>query len=409
MAAPAEYPVEHPAEHDVTHDVIVVGAGPAGSTVAREIAAHGLKVLLLDRARFPRDKPCGGAVSLRCADLLPFDLSPVVEEVITGVRIRLRGGAEVTHDPDGVLTYMTQRSRLDHFLAERAQEAGVEFRDGQTVRSVARAPAGSYDVATNGEVHRARAVVGADGANGVVAVSLGFERPRGSLVALEANLPCPDGVPERLRGHVALQFGEMPGGYGWLFPKGDHINVGVGGWTPVVGNGLRASLEQLCRSYDIDPGALVSMRGHHLPTRRPGAPLTAGGAALVGDAAGLVDPLSGEGIYHAVASAIALAPAVADYVSGATGSLAGYQRTVERELLPDLVTSRALTDVFHAFPSPFVALLQHSRRSWRATSRILRGELSYDAFVHQFGPLSYALRPLAGLGRRISTRRYGAR
>ena len=388
---------------------MVVGAGPAGSTAAREIAERGREVLLLDRARFPRDKPCGGAVSVRSAARLPFDLSPVIEQVVTGAHLRLGDGRTVARDFDGTLSYLTQRSRLDHFLVERAQEAGVRFRDGQTVRGVTRRPDGSYEVTVGDERHRARALVGADGANGMVASSLGFERPLESAVALEANLPCPDGVPAWLEGHVALQFGRLAGGYGWLFPKGDHLNVGVGGWAAVVGTQLRPSLERLCRSYELDPAALVALRGHHLPMLRPGAQLAAGGAALVGDAAGLVDPLSGEGIYQAIASGIAVAPAIDDYLGGATEGLAGYQRTVERELLPEIVASRALMEIFHAWPAPFVALMQRSRRFWHSMCGVLRGEQSLDRLVQSTGPLSPTLQPLASLGRRISTRRHGGR
>ncbi len=407
-------------------DVLVVGAGPAGSTAAREIAGRGLEVLLLDRARFPRDKPCGGAVTLRGAELLPFDLSPVVEQEITGAHLRLRDGRDTIHDFDAPLAYLTQRSRLDQFLVERAREAGVEFRDGPSaglVRRVTRLPDGSHEVAAGGDLHRARGLVAADGANGMVAGSLGFEQVRENAVALEAILPCPEGVPAWLRGRVALQLGGMPGGYGWLFPKGDHINVGVGGWRSVVGKRLRPSLDRLCRAYGIDPGALVAMRGHHLPMLRPGAPLTAGGAALVGDAAGLVDPLSGEGICHAIASGIAVAPAMEDYLAGslsgslagqsgpsaATGSLAGYQRTVERELLPEIVASNALTEIFHAWPAPFVTLFQRSGRFWRSLCQMLRGEQSLDGLVHSFGPLSYTLQPLAALARKVNARQYGHR
>ncbi len=390
-------------------EVIVVGAGPAGSTAARELAARGLQVLLLDRARFPRDKPCGGSVTVRSAALLPFDLSPVVEDVVTGAHLRLRDGSTVTRDYGGALTYMTRRSRLDHFLVERAQDEGVEFRDGQAVRRVDRLPDGRYEVAAGDEAYRARTLVGADGANGIVAGSLGFERPRESAVALEANLPCPDGAPAWLRGRVALQLGWMPGGYGWLFAKDDHINLGVGGWQAVVGAQLRPSLERLCRSYGLDPNALVSLRGHHLPLMRPGAALTADGSALVGDAAGLVDPLSGEGIYQAIASGIAVAPAIEDYLSGATDSLAAYQRTVERELLPDIVAANALVEVLHAWPRLFVALLQRSRPFWHSMCEVLRGEQTLDGVVRSTGPLSYALEPFASLARGVSRRRYGSR
>src|SRR5215213_10820621 len=93
------------------YDVIVAGGGPGGSTAAREAAAAGARVLLLDRAAFPREKPCGGGVNVRAAALLPFDLAPVVERTVTGVRFSLRMRGDFTRRYGRPLTYMTQRSR----------------------------------------------------------------------------------------------------------------------------------------------------------------------------------------------------------------------------------------------------------------------------------------------------------
>src|SRR5690606_19843323 len=242
-----------------------------------------------------------------------------------GARLRVRGGREVTRDAGRPITYMTQRRRLDHYLVERAQEAGVEFRDGQAVRRVHRRPDGCYQVTVGkgeaGEVYAARVVIGADGANGVVGTALGYEHAAESAVALEGNLPCPDGVPEAFRHHVVLNFGHLPGGYGWVFPKGDHVNVGVGGWKPVMVKRLRPALERICRLYDIDSSELRDLRGHHLPMQRLGTITAAGGSAVVGDAAGLVDPLSGEGIHAAVLSGIAVAPEVRRYLDGEVNTL----------------------------------------------------------------------------------------
>jgi geranylgeranyl reductase family protein len=393
------------------HEVIVVGAGPAGSTAARELAQQGRDVLLLDRSRFPRDKPCGGAVSIRASALLPFDLSPVIEEVVTGAHVRLRDGKNIERKHDGPIAYLTQRSRLDHFLVERAAEAGVSFRDGPAgrVRSVVQRADGAYEITTDDGVHVAPALVGADGANGVVTTQLGYEHAMESAVALEGNIRYPDGIPDWLRGRVALQLGSMAGGYGWIFPKSDHINVGVGGWKSIVGADLRTALDTLCRSYDLDPARVEQLRGHHLPMMRPGAMLWAGGSVLVGDAAGFVDPLSGEGICHAMASGIAAAPALDDYLSGVTKSPAAYQRVVERELLPELVASHALTEIFHAWPSPFVALCQRSGRFWKAMCQTLTGEQTIDRLVVRTGPLRAALAPMAAASRRVTAQRYGPR
>src|SRR3972149_2966994 len=117
------------------YDAIVVGAGPAGSTAARTLAREGASVLLLDRARFPRDKPRGGGAPLRPAPCQEVDLSPVVERVVTGVRFSLRLGAAFDRRFEKPLAYMTQRCRLDALLAEAAAEAGAEVRDGGPVRA----------------------------------------------------------------------------------------------------------------------------------------------------------------------------------------------------------------------------------------------------------------------------------
>src|SRR3989304_6772450 len=109
-------------------DGSVGGAGPAGSTTARECAERGLSVLLLEKAAFPRDKPCGGGVSVRAARLLPFDLSPVVERTAYGVRFSLRQSRGFVCSSSEPLTFITQRAALDTLLADQAVRAGAILR-----------------------------------------------------------------------------------------------------------------------------------------------------------------------------------------------------------------------------------------------------------------------------------------
>src|SRR5438067_8957698 len=210
-------------------DAIVVGAGPAGSTAAIRLARGGARVLLVDKARFPRDKPCGGGLTMRAVAELPFAVDPVVEDVVTSVMCRLRYRRSFTRGR-GDLALMTQRRRLDHFLVQRAVEAGAVFRDGTQIDPFA-APA---DV-----------VVGADGANGTTArkLELGGDIVHG--VALEGNVSHARVYKNNYVGRMVLEFGVVPGGYAWVFPKGDHVNVGVGGWGS-IGTQARELLRDLC-------------------------------------------------------------------------------------------------------------------------------------------------------------------
>ena len=227
------------------YDAIVVGAGPAGSTAAYRLAAAGASVLLLDRATFPRDKPCGGGITGRAARLLPFAIDPVVEDVVSAVELRLSFGRTFERSGGEPLAYMTQRRRLDHFLVEKAAGAGAEFRDGVRVTGVEAGPDGVV-VSAGFERLAAQTVVGADGVNGMSAKALGLGGNRTVGVAVEGNVPHGLVDPERYRGRLVIELGTVPGGYGWIFPKGDHLNVGVGGWEQEAGR-LRTLLLRFCR------------------------------------------------------------------------------------------------------------------------------------------------------------------
>ena len=289
-------------------DVLVVGAGPAGSATAIHLARAGPSVLLADRARFPRDKPCGGGLTGRAFRHLPCDVGPVVERVVDRFVLRLGYGRHFAHTAGAPLIHMTQRRRLDLHLAEQAAAAGADFRDGTRVEAIEVDDDG-VTASVGGSRVRASYLVGADGANGIVARAVGLGEGIFPGVALEGNVPWDALDRASYERSAWVELGAVPGGYAWVFPKGDHANLGVGGWLP-EGPRLRNHIARLARSHAVDPDALSDVRGHRLPMRRLGAPAVSGRALLVGDAAGLVDPLSGDGIYEAFVSAGLVAHAI---------------------------------------------------------------------------------------------------
>ena len=367
------------------YDVIVVGAGPAGSTTARECAERGLSVLLLEKAEFPRDKPCGGGVTPHAASMLPFSLDPVAERSIDTFLLSLGRDKEMTRDSDETLVYMTQRSRLDAFLVEKAVDVGVTFVQRTQVRTIVR-HSDHVQVTANGHTYEGRTLVGADGANGVVSKMTGLAVNPAHGVAIEGNITPPGGVPERWHSALGIDIGDLPGGYGWLFPKGDHVNIGLGAWRYFAPR-LREQLDELVEYYGFDPADLWGLRGHHLPLRSAESEMVVGNVVLVGDAAGLVDPMTGEGITNAFHSGRLAAEHIHAYVNGETRDLAGYAAAVQREVIPGLRLSRKLHDVFHLTPGVYLFVERHSSILWRGVCSLLVGRLTYAGIVKSLGRL----------------------
>ena len=416
------------------YDVIVAGGGPSGSCVAIHLARGGARVLLLDRARFPREKPCGGGVSARAFAQAPADITPVVEQRVDTVRFSYRLGSFFDYRYPKTLVYMTQRLRLDAFLVEQAAAAGVEVREGVAAQGV-RLSAGRAAVVTAGGDVKAKVIIGADGANGAVARSLNLNPAPDPPVALEANFyygplhsngakPAAEAAgatsggddafggenkngascPREWQGVFALELGSMYGGYGWSFPKADHLNIGCGGWR-LEGGRLRAHLAGLAPHYGLDAGAMRNVRGHHVPTREPGRPISKGNAILVGDAAGLVDPMSGEGIHSAFVSGRLAADAALPYLRGDAKTLAAYDAAVERELMPDLRAAGLLRDAYHLLPGPSYALMRRWPYLRESLCRLMLGEQTYAGFLRESGPLHALVSLVAVMGRRRKARR----
>ena len=353
----------------MSYDAIVVGAGPAGSVTAYHLAEAGASVLLLDRARFPRDKPCGGGLTYRAIRELPIAVDPVVEDVVDKFEFGFRYRHRFERRGASTIILMTQRRRLDAFLAEQAAAAGAEFRDGAKVTAVD--PAGSVTV--GGETIRASVVIGADGVNGVAGRSLGLDTSYRYGVALEGNVPYRYARAKRYRGRAVLELGVVPGGYGWVFAKGDHVNVGVGGWES-EGPRLRDHLRRLCAAHDIPEGEVGSLRGYRLPLRRPQDALVRGRALVVGDAAGLVDPLSGDGMYEGFVSARLASEAALDLIVGRADTLGPYAGALTGALSSQASASWAAKRALDRFPR-LVYGFARLPPVWRFADALLRGEL----------------------------------
>jgi geranylgeranyl reductase family protein len=372
-------------------DALVVGAGPAGSATAIHLARAGASVLLVDKARFPRDKPCGGGLTGRALRHLPCTVGSVVEHVVDQMVVRVGYGRKLGRRSREPLIDMTQRRRLDLHLAEQAAAAGAEFRDGVAAERI------EIDDGVTARVDGARVrasfLVGADGANGVVAKAAGLGDGIVRGVALEGNVPWTalERVPYDRTAWVEL--GVVPGGYGWVFPKGDHANLGVGGWM-TEGPRLRGHLDRLAREHGVDPSTLESVRGHRLPMREFGAAAGRGRVLLVGDAAGLVDPLSGDGMYEAFVSAQIASAAILD------GRPETYEEALSAALDQHAAASWKAKRAADRYPRACLWALR-APGVFDAVAGLLRGDLAHPSEAR--GLARPPLRALSRLARRATS------
>ncbi|MEW5768247.1 MAG: geranylgeranyl reductase family protein [bacterium] len=376
------------------YDCVVVGAGPAGATAAYELVRNGLEVILLEAERLPRNKTCGGCLSARVNRLLDFDLSEVAEDEIHQGRFtyKFHGGFEVNSDRPAA--YMINRDKFDYDLVKRAIQRGAVVLDK---RRVARIDIEKTDlkVWADNRAYQARIVIGADGTRGIVAKSVGIRKVKtdfGLTISTQFR-PSAQQLAEH-QGMVHLDFGVVRFGYGWIFPKGDHLSVGVASWRE-KGKLLQASFDKIravaqkdhnpakpqsFNATKITPGGTVLPRYHK---RKYGKEKV----VLVGDAAGLVDPFLGEGIYYAIKSGQMAAQAVKESLKTNKSLQSVYEELLERELLIELDAAATLAGRFYRHPFILYNLLRKSKNLQNVCLDLMLGEANYQELNSRFQAL----------------------
>lgn len=353
-------------------DVLIVGAGPAGSFAAHLLARQGVRVAVLDKARFPREKPCGGALSRKALDLIEFDLSPVVHARVTGAWLT-HGDAAVCRDVGGIAAAMTTRTEFDAHLLDHAVASGARFHPGATVTDVD-ARDDSVVVGTTRGEFRARYLLAADGVASAVRARVFGKRVVEYVPAIEALVYAPPEALARFAERALLDVAGMPYGYGWIFPKRDHLNAGV--FSIFGASGLRTHLAAfLARHRSLVRYGRIRYLGHPIPLRNVADTYERGRVWLLGDAAGLAEAVLGEGIYFALKSAELAARA---FAAAAGSPRAGdYTRLLKRELLPQLAAAGRLARLCYAHQRFVFERIARSPYASRLFLGLVTGDVGY--------------------------------
>lgn len=369
-----------------SYDALVVGMGPAGATAAYQLSRAGLSVLGLDKATHPRYKVCGGGLSARIDRILEDDYKSVVEHTIYGIQFSYRGADPFFLDSSSPIAYMVMRDRFDHFLVEKARRVGTEVHEDEPVTSCRQLPDG-IEVTTDRGQYLAKVLIGADGANSLVAQQLFPGHRSRRMATLESEIPIGPAPHYPGTGRALIDIGATPAGYAWIFPKQERLSIGVGD--------LRGGLASPKKIFDrfvrdekgLAPWKVPQPVGHPLPifnehseANRESVGLVSGRALLVGDAGHLVDPLFGEGIYYAIRSGQLAAESILNQVNDRRCSLADYEGAVRREIYEEFLVAARMASIVYSYPRLCHRLMPRYQHIVMLYYDVLRGRETYRTF-----------------------------
>ncbi|MGW0548920.1 geranylgeranyl reductase family protein [Streptomyces altiplanensis] len=371
-------------------DVVVVGAGPAGSSAAYAAAVAGRRVLLLEKAELPRYKTCGGGIIGPSRDALPPGFELPFKDRVHAVTFSLGGKLTRTRRSKQMLFGLINRPEFDAGLVEEARKAGAVVRTGASVARVEQHGSAVPDrrtvavVLADGETVLARSVVGADGSAGRIGAHVGVKLDQVDL-GLEAEIPVPATVAEDWAGRVLIDWGPLPGSYGWVFPKGETLTVGV---ISARGDGAATKryLEDFIARLGLAGFEPAVSSGHLTRCRSDDSPLSRGRVLVCGDAAGLLEPWTREGISFALRSgrlagewAVRIAESQ-DAVDARRQAL-NYAFAIKAGLGVEMGVGRRMLALFERRPGLLHAAITGFRPAWKMFAGITRGSTTLAEMV----------------------------
>ena len=367
----------------VEWDVAVVGGGPAGLTAASAAAAAGARTVVLERAEHPRYKTCGGGLLGVSRAAVAGEIELPVRDEIRSATFTLRGGRDFTRSHGEPLLAMVMREEFDGALLNRARDSGAVVRQRVQVRAIEQAGGSATARLADGTSVTATVIIGADGSSGVSARHVGAEFAQADL-GLELEIAVPEPFRRRWAGRVLLDWGKIPGSYGWVFPKGDRLTVGVIA-ARGQGEATKGYLREFVDRLGLASCEVVRDSGHLTRCRTDESPLRSGHVIVAGDAAGFLEPWTREGISFALRSgALAGEVAAKAATSGdpvATGaSLDAYAAAASATLVPDMRAGRVLLSAFTRHTATVHQGLS-TAKGWHAFVKLCRSDISLAELV----------------------------
>jgi geranylgeranyl reductase family protein len=366
-------------------DVAIVGAGPAGLAAAEAAVRAGAQTVVLERAVHPRYKTCGGGLIGASLAALRDDMPLPARDHIGAATFTLRGKRTFTRRIEDVLLTMVSREEFDDALRLAATKAGAVVRQRSAVRSIGQDDDRAYARLADGTEIRAKVLVGADGSAGISARYVNVEFSQVDL-GLEVEIAVPAAIQQQWAGRILIDWGPIPGSYAWVFPKMDRLTVGV-----IAARGHGAQTKEYLRDF-IGRLGLSSLKpvhdsGHLTRCRADRSPLRKGRVLVAGDAAGLLEPWTREGISFALRSGAMAGAAAAKAATGRSqqhinAALDEYGTSLQQSLVPEMDAGRVILAAFSRHPGVVHAGLAVAP-GWRAFTKFCRGEMAFPSIVNR--------------------------
>jgi len=339
------------------YDLIIIGGGPSGSAAGRMAGQSELKTLLLEKEKIPRDKLCGGALSARALSYLDFEISDVIrEKEIFGMRVRFAGHSIETNKGYRMATTVTRR-HFDNYLLDKAREAGANIKTGEKVLDF-REGADHVEVITGSGSYRSRFALITEGAQGKLKNRIRRrDTKREYGISVAANVEADnEEIDARLPALLEIHLGIIHMGYGWIFPHDGYYSVGI--WAPAA---YITDPRRVMKNFLRDNGfsGEYSFKGHVTSMGGIKRTLIGSRMMLAGDAAGFVDPFSGEGIAFAIRSGQIATEVIADILLRGNNDshLKEYEKRCYREFGHTFKYALLSSKIMNRFPRIFFNIL----------------------------------------------------
>ena len=381
-------------------DAIVIGGGPAGSNAAQRLAAGGARTLLLEKQRHPRYKPCGGGLPLHALAEIATPIDDLIEARVNTIEVSHPNGQRFRKSHAQPFAVLVMRDRLDERLLDTARTAGATVHEDEAVRRLSIEGACAVVETAQGR-YEAPLLIGADGATGPTARAAGLDADIPRSAAWELEIEAPAALLDYWAGVANIDVAYRPWGYGWVFPKAGRLSVGVV-LPPGGGRHIRAVTDTYLKRLGLAGAPVQIAQGHPIRYRRsPGQSVARGPVLLTGDAGGLADEFTAEGIHYALQSGRLAATAALDALGShdplSHDPATRYLAAINREIQPELDAARAISRLCYwclsAGPGLAMRVSQRIDYFWRAFFRVMRGESTYARELSR-GGLSLVTRVL---------------